>query len=378
MIKSYFMTQVRFDFGAVELLGKELRTLGIKRPLLVTDPGLVATGLAARVMALMPAGSAMFSDLPANPTWENVDAASALDQASGCDGLVALGGGSAMDLAKGAAVMTTHEGLLRDYDITRVIRKEGRLVTAAAAPIIAIPTSAGTGSEVATTAVFIVGPGEKILLINNNLLPKVTLADPELTLSLPRSLTAGTGMDALSHCLEGVFSSNENPPAKAVGFDGLTRIFANLRQAYHEPDNRQARREMMMGALEGGMTMLNGCGAMHAMSHALGGLHQLNLHHGTLNAVLMPAVLAFNRPHAPQIFERMRSSFGLTGAADPIDAIRALNRDLQIPQGLAAMGVEEHMIAGVAQAAVRDINTLTNPVKPVAADYERLLRLSMQ
>lgn len=377
MIKSYFMTQVRFDFGAVELLGKELRTLGIKRPLLVTDPGLVATGIAARVLALMPAGSQIFSDLPANPTWEDVDTATALYKTSGSDGLVALGGGSAMDLAKGAAVMSTHEGLLRDYDITRVIRKEGRLISAAAAPIIAIPTSAGTGSEVATSALFIVGPGEKILLLSNNLLPKITLADPELTLSLPRSLTAGTGMDALSHCLEGVFSSNENPPAKAVGFDGMTRIFANLRQAYREPDNRQARWEMMMGALEGGMTMLNGLGAMHAMSHALGGLHQLKLHHGTLNAVLMPAVLAFNRPHAPHIFERMRSSFGLASGADPIDAIRALNQELNIPKGLAAMGVEEHMIAGVAQAAVRDINTLTNPIKPVAADYERLLRQSM-
>ena len=377
MIKSYFMTQVRFDFGAVELLGKELRTLGVKRPLLVTDPGLVATGLAARVLALMPAGSQIFSDLPANPTWEDVDAATALYKTSGCDGLVALGGGSAMDLAKGTAVMSTHDGLLRDYDITRVIRKEGRLISAAAAPIIAIPTSAGTGSEVATSALFIVGPGEKILLLSNNLLPKITLADPELTLSLPRSLTAGTGMDALSHCLEGVFSSNENPPAKAVGFDGMTRIFANLRQAYREPDNRQARWEMMMGALEGGMTMLNGLGAMHAMSHALGGLHQLKLHHGTLNAVLMPVVLAFNRPHAPQIFERIRSSFGLTTGADPIDAIRALNQELNIPKGLAAMGVEEHMIAGVAQAAVRDINTLTNPIKPVAADYERLLRQSM-
>ncbi len=377
MIKSYFMTQVRFDFGAVELLGKELRTLGIKRPLLVTDPGLVATGIAARVLALMPAGSQIFSDLPANPTWEDVDTATALYKTSGSDGLVALGGGSAMDLAKGTAVMSTHDGLLRDYDITRVIRKEGRLISAAAAPIIAIPTSAGTGSEVATSALFIVGPGEKILLLSNNLLPKITLADPELTLSLPRSLTAGTGMDALSHCLEGVFSSNENPPAKAVGFDGMTRIFANLRQAYREPDNRQARWEMMMGALEGGMTMLNGLGAMHAMSHALGGLHQLKLHHGTLNAVLMPAVLAFNRPHAPHIFERMRSSFGLASGADPIDAIRALNQELNIPKGLAAMGVEEHMIAGVAQAAVRDINTLTNPIKPVAADYERLLRQSM-
>ncbi|MGI9294252.1 MAG: iron-containing alcohol dehydrogenase, partial [Pseudomonadales bacterium] len=282
MARSYFMTQVRFDFDAVELLPKELKSRGIARPMLVTDPGLVASGLAQRVQDLMPAGSACFTDLQANPTAEDVDAAVALYKESDSNGLVALGGGSAIDLAKGTSVMATHEGLLRDYDIMKVMRKEGRTMTPATAPIIAVPTAAGTGSEVATTAVITVGPGEKILLINDNILPKATLADPELTLSLPPGLTAGTGMDALSHCLEGVFSSNDNPPAKAVGLDGASRVFANIQRVWHEPDNKQARWEMMMGSIEGGMTMLNGLGAIHAMSHALGGLHELSLHHGTL------------------------------------------------------------------------------------------------
>ena len=377
MIKTYFVTPVRFDFGAVNLLGKELRALGIERPLLVTDPGLVAAGLAARVLALMPPASAMFSELPANPTAENVDAAVAAYRVNGCDGLVALGGGSAMDLAKGAAVMATHPGQLRDYDIMKVIKREGRLVTSAAAPIVAIPTSAGTGSEVATTAVLIVGPGEKILLISNNLLPKVTLADPELTLSLPRALTAGTGMDALSHCLEGFFSSNENPPAKAVALDGVVRIVANIRTAYNEPDNREARSEMMMGAIEGGMSMLNGCGAIHAMSHALGGLHELNLHHGTLNAVLMPVVLTYNRPHAMALVARLNKALELPDGADFVDVLRDLNRDLNIPQGLGAMGVTEAMVPALAAAAMRDINTLTNPVRPDAAAYAALFQQAL-
>ncbi|MBP6381770.1 MAG: iron-containing alcohol dehydrogenase [Pseudomonadales bacterium] len=377
MIKSYFVTPVRFDFGALALLPKELKTLGIARPLLVTDPGMVATGTAARVLELMPAGAAMFSDLPGNPTAENVAAAVAAYRAGAHDGLVALGGGSAIDCAKGAAVMATHPGELRDYDIVKVIRREGRAITPAALPIVAIPTSAGTGSEVTTIAVLTVGPGEKIVLINNNLLPRVTLADPELTLTLPRGLTAGTGMDALSHCLEAYFSSNENPPAKAVALDGIQRIVANIRTAYNEPQNRQARWEMMMGALEGGMTMLNGCGAMHAMAHAIGGRHGLNLHHGTLNAVLMPWVLEYNRPHCPALFARLEKALELPADTGFIDVVRRLNADLNIPRGLGAMGITEAMIPALAGAAVRDVNTLTNPVRLDAAGYELLLRAAM-
>jgi len=377
MIKSYFVTPVRFDFGAVALLPKELKTLGIARPLLVTDPGMVATGTAARVLELMPAGAAMFSDLPGNPTAENVAAAVDAYRAGAHDGLVALGGGSAIDCAKGAAVMATHPGELRDYDIMKVIKREGRAITAAAAPIVAIPTSAGTGSEVSTIAVLSVGPNEKIVLINNHLLPRVTLADPELTLSLPRGLTAGTGMDALSHCLEAYFSSNENPPAKAVALDGIARSVANIRTAYNEPHNRQARWEMMMGALEGGMTMLNGCGAMHAMAHAIGGRHDLALHHGTLNAVLMPVVLEHNRPHCATLFARLEKAVELPEGTSFIDVVRNLNTDLNIPRGLGAMGVTESMIPALAEAAVRDVNTLTNPVRLDAAGYERLLRAAM-
>ena len=377
MIRLYFNTPVRFDFGAIELLPKELKALGITRPLLVTDPGLVASGTAARVHALLPSGSPLFSDLPSNPHADHVSAAVAMYAAGDCDGIVALGGGSALDLAKGVAVMATHEGELREYDVMKVIRKQGRPIGPQTAPVIAIPTTAGTGSEVANSALIIVGPGEKILLSNNFLLPKLAIADPDLTLTLPRGLTAGTGMDALSHCIESLWCVNENPPVKAVSVDGAARVFANIRTAVAEPANLEARIEMLMGAIEAGMTMANGLGAVHALSHALGGLPAPKLHHGTVNAVLLPAVMEFNRPHCATHYARLHGAFGLAAGADVVDAVRALNADLDMPRGLAAMGFTEALIPGVAEAALRDINALTNPVRPTQAQFEQMLRDSL-
>ena len=377
VIRMYFNTQVRFGAGVVETLPKELKLLGLSRPLLVTDPGLVAAGIAARVHALLPEGSPLFSDLPANPATEHVAAAVARYRDAGCDGLVALGGGSAIDLAKGVALMATHPGELRDYDTMKVIRKQGRPIGPEAAPLVAIPTTAGTGSEVANSALVIVGPGEKILLSNNHLLPKLAIADPELTLGLPRALTAGTGMDALSHCIESLCCVNENPPVKAVSVDGAARVWGHIRAAVHEPGNLEARSELLMGAIEAGMTMANGLGAVHALSHALGGLPSPQLHHGTVNAVLLPAVLTFNAPHCETHYARLRQAFGLAPGADLIEAIRELNDAIGIPAGLGAMGLREAQIPAVAEAALRDINALTNPVRPTQAEFEQMLRASM-
>jgi alcohol dehydrogenase class IV len=377
MIRMYFNTQVRFGFGVIEVLPKEMKLLGMARPLLVTDPGLVATGLAARVHALLPAGTPLFSELPANPDAGHVAAATALYKAGDCDGIVALGGGSALDLAKGVAVMATHPGELRDYDIMKLIRKQGRAIEPQAAPTIAIPTTAGTGSEVANSALIIVGPGEKILLSSNHLIPRLAIADPELTLTLPRALTAGTGMDALSHCIESLWCVNENPPVKAVSVDGAARVYANIRTAANDPGDRKARSEMLMGAIEGGLTMANGLGAVHALSHALGGLTAPKLHHGTTNAVLLPAVMEFNRPHCAAHYARLHAAFGLASGADVVDAIRALNAELGMPKGLAAMGLAEAQVPAVAEAALRDINALTNPVRPTQAEFEAMLRASL-
>ena len=377
MIRMYFNTQVRFGFGVIEQLPKELKILGLARPLLITDPGLVAAGLAARVLALLPPNSPVFSDLPANPATAHVEAAAACYRDNGCDGIVALGGGSALDLAKGVALMATHPGELRDYDTMKVIRKQGLPIGPQVAPMIAIPTTAGTGSEVANSALIIVGPGEKILLSHNHLLPKLAIADPELTLSLPRALTAGTGMDALSHAIESLCCVNENPPVKAVAIDAAIRIHSYIRTAVAEPGNREARSELLMGAVEAGMTMANGLGAVHALSHALGGLPAPQLHHGTVNAVLLPAVMEFNRPHCKAHFARLHAALGLATGVDVVDAIRALNRDLGIPTGLAAMGVGEALIPAVAEAALRDINALTNPVRPTAEQFAALLQESL-
>ncbi|MFM7786419.1 MAG: iron-containing alcohol dehydrogenase, partial [Gammaproteobacteria bacterium] len=239
------------------------------------------------------------------------------------------------------------------------------------------PTTAGTGSEVANSALIIVGPGEKILLSHNHILPRLAIADPELTLSLPGALTAGTGMDALSHCIESLCCVNENPPVKAVSIDGATRVYAAIRRAVQDPGDREARSEMLMGSIEAGMTMANGLGAVHALSHAIGGLPEPRLHHGTTNAVLLPAVMAFNAPHCEAHYARLRQAFGLAPGADPIEAIRDLNAAIGIPQGLGAMGLREAQIPAVAEAALRDINALTNPVRPSQAEFEALLRASM-
>jgi alcohol dehydrogenase class IV len=377
MIRMYFNTQVRFGYGAIELLPKELKALGIARPLLVTDPGLVASGIAAEVHALLPAASPLFSELPANPDAAHVAAATTMYRDGDCDGIVALGGGSALDLAKGVAVMATHEGELREYDVMKVIRKQGRPIGPQTAPVVAIPTTAGTGSEVANSALIIVGPGEKILLSNNHILPRLAIADPALTLTLPRALTAGTGMDALSHCIESLWCVNENPPVKAVAVDGAARLYAHIRTAVAEPGNREARSQMLMGAIEGGMTMANGLGAVHALSHALGGLPAPKLHHGTVNAVLLPAVMEFNRPHCAAHYPRLHAAFALAPGADLVDAIRALNAELGMPRGLAAMGLAEAQVPAVAAAALRDINALTNPVRPTQEQFEQMLRDSM-
>ena len=377
MIKMYFMNQIRFDFGAVKLLAKELKILGIQRPLLITDQGLVSTGLAETVMALIPENGAMYAEVGSNPTAENVDDAVKAFHEHGADGLVALGGGSAIDLAKGVSLMATHDGEIRDYDIMKMIRREGRRINDQCVPLLAIPTASGTGSEVAGSALITVGDGEKIVLSNDYLLPRVVLADPELTLSLPVGLTAATGIDALSHCVEGILARNDNPPAKAVALDGAGRIYRNLRRVVEAPDDRDARSEMLMGAIEGGMVMANGLGSVHGLSHALGGLHWLNLHHGTVNSVLMPWVCEFNQSDAKAGMESLRSAFGLQANADLADALRQLASDVGMPEGLGEMGFSDDLIPRVAQAAMNDVNTLTNPRKPSVDDYEQLLSRAM-
>ncbi|MBM3569731.1 MAG: iron-containing alcohol dehydrogenase [Alphaproteobacteria bacterium] len=376
-----YLTTIQFDFGASRLLADELARVGIKRPLFVTDPGLVKNGLFERVRAHLPAGhpantpaGPVYAETPANPTERAVLAALAQYRAEGCDGLVAVGGGSPIDLAKAVAVLASHDGPLEQY---AAIKGGVARITPKVAPVIAVPTTAGTGSEVGRGSMVILESGRKLALLSPNLLPKSAICDPELTFDMPPGLTAATGMDAFAHCLETYLSPAINPPAEAIALDGLARVGRWIEVAVAEPRHREARWNMMMASMMGAMAFQKGLGAIHAMSHPLGQIPSLNLHHGTLNAVVAPTVIRFNAPHVGDKYQTVKRQLGLLPGTDLAKAVADLNRRLGLPAGLKAMGVTEAMLPAAAADAVTDHCNASNPVKGTEADYLRLMREAM-
>jgi alcohol dehydrogenase class IV len=266
--------------------------------------------------------------------------------------------------------MATHAGPLEQY--AAILGGIAR-IQPSVAPVVAVPTTAGTGAEVGRAALLTLEDGRKLGFISPNLIPKRVVCDPELTLGLPPGLTAATGLDALSHCIETLFSPRYNPPAEAIALDGAGRIWRNLERAVSSGSDLAARTEMMMAALEGGLTFQKGLGAVHALSHALGGFSDLRLHHGTLNAILMPAVVRFNSQHVGDKIERLKAAMGLPADADLAAELDAFNRRLGIPRGLAELGVGPERLPYVVEQALLDHSTPTNPRPVTAADYERLL-----
>jgi alcohol dehydrogenase class IV len=362
-----------FDFGALNQLEKSLERLGVSRPMLVTDKGLVAAGAADKVMAA--AGNrpiaATYDETLSNPDEASVLAALAIYRDAGCDGLVALGGGSPMDLAKAVALLATHEGPLERFGASvRGARFIGKV-----APIVAIPTTSGTGSEVSVGAVVILENGRKETIVSPHLIPPVALCDPELTLGLPSLLTAATGMDAVTHCIEAILAPGVNPPLEAIGYDGVERAVANgwLYRAVSDGSDRDARWHMMMASLEGALAFAKGLGAVHALSHASGRLPGLRLHHGTLNAMFLPPVLRFSEGVAPEKYARLKRCFGIAASADLADAVSELNAKLGIPQTLSGLGVTGDMVPDIVKYALTDLAHLTAVKKPTADEYEALV-----
>lgn len=370
-----YLTPVQFDCGAIRRLPDEQRRLGLRAPLVVTDRGLVASGLLARIAAWLPPldDGRVFDATPENPTEAAVIAAAALYRERNCDGIVAIGGGSPLDLAKGVALLATHEGPLARFAATAGGME---LITPVVAPVIAIPTTAGTGSEVGRAAVLVMADGHKRAVVSPHLLPRVAICDPELTVSLPPRLTAGTGMDAIAHCIETFLSPAENPPADAIALDGLARGAAHLPRACIDGSDVVARREMMMASLEGGLAFQKGLGAVHAMSHPLGALPGVTIHHGTANAILLPAVLRYNAPAAPEKFARLRTALGLPHGADLAAWVREFTARLGLPVTLRAAGVPTVALPALAAAAALDFSGRTNPRPAHADDYLQLYRES--
>ena len=315
----YYVTQIQFEFGAIKLLKSECERVGIMRPLIVTDPGVKAAGLLDKALNALPGLQvAVFDQTPSNPTEAAVRAAAAVYKAKGCDGLIALGGGSAIDCAKGVAIAATHEGPLATY---ATIEGGSARITDSVAPLIAVPTTSGTGSEVARGAIIIVDDHRKLGFHSWFLVPKTAICDPELTLGLPPSLTAATGMDAIAHCMETFMAPAFNPPADGIALDGLMRGWAHIERATQDGSDRDARLNMMSASMQGAMAFQKGLGCVHSLSHSLGGVDP-RLHHGTLNAMFLPAVIRFNASaesiQKEQRLQRMAHAMGLTSATDKI------------------------------------------------------------
>src|SRR6187549_591429 len=341
MAQINYITQVQIDFGVLALLPQECARAGIRKPLLVTDAGVRAAGLLDRAVAALDGlPHAVFDATPSNPNEAAVRLAVTTYLQNGCDGLVAIGGGSSIDLAKGVAIAATHDGPLKTY---ATIEGGSPKISERVAPLIAVPTTAGTGSEVARGAIVIVDDGRKLGFHSWHLVPKTALLDPELTLGLPPFLTAATGMDAIAHCMETFMAPAVNPPADGIALDGLERAWANIEKATRDGSDREARFHMMSASMQGAMAFQKGLGCVHSLSHSLGGVDP-RLHHGTLNAMFLPAVVRFNAQaesvQKDNRLERMAHAMGLRSGGDIPEAIKDMNARLGLPTGLAAMGVE--------------------------------------
>lgn len=374
----YYITQVQFDFGAIKLLKNECERVGISRPLIVTDPGVKAAGILQKALDALPGMTvAVFDQTPSNPTEAAVRAAAEVYKAKGCDGLIAVGGGSAIDCAKGVAIAATHEGPLKTY---ATIEGGSPKITERVAPLIAVPTTSGTGSEVARGAIIILDDHRKLGFHSWHLVPKAAICDPELTLGLPPKLTAATGMDAIAHCMETFMAPAFNPPADGIGLDGLQRAWAHIERATRDGSDREARLNLMSASMQGAMAFQKGLGCVHSLSHSLGGVDP-RLHHGTLNAMFLPAVIAFNSAaesiQKENRLQRMAHAMGLASGSDIGEAIKDMNARLGLPSGLREMGVSESQFDPIITGAMADHCHKTNPRIATAEEYREMLRQAM-
>jgi alcohol dehydrogenase class IV len=362
---------VHFGYGVLSELAGELARRGIARPLILTDAVLAGLGVADRVReaAGRVAAVTVFDGIPENPTIAGVERALLAYQAGACNGIVAAGGGSVLDSGKALRIIARQGGRLIDY-LTDP-EKIGRDL----APLITIPTTAGTGAEVTYGGGIHPEANAPALGIRSvHARPDLAICDPELTLSLPPRLTAATGMDALTHCVEGFLSTRDNPPLQAIALDGIARAVRYVRRATADGRDREARSQMLMAALQGGMSIWNGLGPIHALSMAFG---DSPLHHGTLVTVAMPAVMRFYNGLPGDQLQRVAAALGLPADRDAgvriAAAVEQLNAALGLPASVRAMGYPKTDVVRMAAEAQRSYFNLTAPRRPTVQEYERLV-----
>ena len=375
----YYVTHIQFDHGTISTLKTECERVGIQRPMIVTDKGVRAAGIVDKaIVALGSQPAAIFDDVPSNPNEAAVQAGLLAFRAGKCDGLIAVGGGSAIDCAKGIAILTPQGGVLKTY---ATIEGGSPKISDQIAPIIAIPTTSGTGSEVARGAILIVKDGRKLGFHSWHLVPKAAICDPQLTLGLPAGLTAATGMDAIAHCIETFLAPSFNPPADGIALDGLRRGWAHIERATKNGSDQEARFQLMSASMQGAMAFQKGLGCVHSLSHSLGGVNP-RLHHGTLNAMFLPAVVRFNASaesvQKEDRLSRMAQAMSLPSGTDVIPALQDMVHRLGLPKGLGDMGVTTDLYEKIIDGAVADHCHKMNPRIATREEYAGLLGESMK
>jgi len=373
-----YPTAVKFGPGRIRELADHCRAAGIRKPLLVTDKALASLPITAQALDILDAaglGRAAFSDVDPNPNEMNMAAGIAAYKAGGHDGVICFGGGSALDLGKMIALM--HDQTVSVWDLEDIGDWWTRANAATIAPIVAVPTTAGTGSEVGRAGVLTnSATHKKKIIFHPKLLPAVTICDPELTVGMPKFITAGTGMDALAHCLEAYSSPFYHPMSQGIALEGMRLVFENLPVAYREPGNLEARAHMMSAAAMGAVAFQKGLGAIHSLSHPVGAVY--GTHHGTTNAVVMPMVLDFNRHAIEDRIEKAAAYLGIAGGFDGFRArIMDLRAELSIPANLTAMGVEASRLDELTEMALEDPSCGGNPVEMTRENTRALFAACM-
>jgi 4-hydroxybutyrate dehydrogenase len=373
-----YPTAVRFGAGRIGEIGEACKAAGIAKPLLVTDRGLSSMAITTNTLDLLEAaglGRAIFSEVDPNPTDANVAEGLRAYRDGGYDGVIAFGGGSGLDLGKTLAFMVGQTRPVWDFEDI------GDWWTRADAggihPIVAVPTTAGTGSEVGrATVITNCATHEKKIIFHPKMLPSVVICDPELTVGMPKAITAGTGLDAFAHCVEAYSSPHYHPMSQGIALEGMRLVKDNLPRAYADGTDIEARAHMMSAASMGATAFQKGLGAIHALSHPIGAMH--HTHHGTTNAVCMPAVLKFNADAIRERFGLVAAYLGIEGGFDGFRAfVDDFNDGLGIPKKLSGLGVADPDMDAIVDAALRDPSTGGNPVKMTSENtrvlYEAIL-----